>query len=230
MSGDGASPPNAERAGLRQTLAEIAAVLAVFFLEGSWPVPDVNEPYYLTKAVHYWNPGWLAHDFFLQTADTHRVFYFAIGWLSWWLSPTAMAWVGRLVTWILLAWGWQRLSVAILPRRWLAVLTAALLVLMSRRLNMAGEWVVGGVEGKGFAFALVLFALAELVRERWNRAWLLLGAAGAFHVLVGGWATVAAGLAWLLGGRRPSFGACGRDCWADCSWRCRACCPCWSSI
>jgi hypothetical protein len=181
-----------------QTLAEIVLVLGVFVLEGAWPVPEVNEPYYLTKAIHYWNPGWLAGDYFLQTADTHRVFYFAVGWLSWWLSPTALAWVARFATWFLLAWGWQRLSTAIVPRRWWAVLTAALVVLLNRRLNMAGEWLVGGVEGKGFAYALVLFGLAAMVRGRWNRAWLFFGAASAFHVLVGGWAAVAAGGVWLV--------------------------------
>ena len=36
---------------------------------------------------------------------------------------------------------------------------------------MAGEWVVGGVEAKGFAFALVFFALESGVRERWRTAW-----------------------------------------------------------
>jgi hypothetical protein len=45
-----------------------------------------------------------------------------------------------------------------------------------------------------------------VVRNRWNRAWLLLGGAAAFHVLVGGWSVVAAGVAWLLlPGDRPSL-------------------------
>jgi hypothetical protein len=70
--------------------------------------------------------------------------------------------------------------------------------------NMAGEWVVGGVEAKGFAFVLVFLALESLVGGRWNRTLALLGAASAFHVLVGGWATVAAGIVWILSGReRP---------------------------
>ena len=79
----------------------------------------MNEPNYLCKAVHYWNPAWAPHDFFLQTADTHWVFYFTFGWLSRWLQPTALAWLGRLLTWGLLAWAWRRLSFALVPRRWL---------------------------------------------------------------------------------------------------------------
>ena len=178
-------------------LIEIALIFAVFCIQGAWPVPDVNEPYYLGKAIHYWNPDWLRGDFFMESADTHKVFYFTFGWLSLWLSPVALVWTGRIVTWLLLAWAWRRLSVAVVPRPWYSVLTAALFVCLMERCHMAGEWVIGGVEAKGFAYVLVFLGLEALVRNRWNRALLLFGAAAAFHVLVGGWAAVAAGMAWL---------------------------------
>ena len=179
-------------------VAEVVLVFAVFFFEGAWPVPDVNEPYYLGKAIHFWNPDWVPNDPFLDSADTHQVFYFTFGWLSLWLSPGLLAWVGRLLTWGLLAWAWRRLSHAFIPRRWFAVLTAALFVCFLERFQVAGEWVVGGIEAKGFAYVLVFLGLEALVRNRWNRMWLLFGGAAAFHVLVGGWAVVAAGLGWLL--------------------------------
>ena len=189
-------------------LAEIGLVFGVFFIQGAWPVPDVNEPYYLGKAIHHWdkavhpsNPQWIPGDFFLDSADTHQVFYFTFGWLSLWLPPTVLAWTGRVLTWGLLAWAWRRLSVAVVPRPWMSVLTAALLVGLVERFHMAGEWLIGGVEAKGFAFVLVFLGLEALVRNRWKRAWPLLGAAASFHVLVGGWSVVAAALAWLCSGR-----------------------------
>ena len=37
---------------------ETLLVFGVFALHGAWPVPDVNEPHYLSKAKHYWNPDW----------------------------------------------------------------------------------------------------------------------------------------------------------------------------
>lgn len=192
-----ASPGRWRTAGL----AEWAAVFLVFFLQGAWPVPDVNEPHYLGKAIHYWNRDWIPADFFLDSADTHQVFYFTFGWLSLGLGPAALAWTGRVLTWGLMAWAWRRLSTAVVPRPWFAVLTAGLLVTLIERFHMAGEWLVGGVEAKGFAWVLVLLGMEAVVRNRWNRAWLLLGAASAFHVLVGGWAAVAAGIAWLGAGR-----------------------------
>jgi hypothetical protein len=181
----------------RQAILETLAIFAVFCLQGAWPVPEVNEPYYLGKAIHYWNPQWASGDLFLQTPDAHTVFYVTVGWLSLLLKPTAFAWTLRVITWALLAWSWQRLSAAVVPRAWASVLTATLFVFLLQHFNMAGEWVVGGVEGKSFSFALVFFALAAMAEGRWNRMWLLLGLATAFHGVVGGWAAMAAGAVWI---------------------------------
>ena len=197
-----------------QTLIEIGGIFAIFFIQGGWSAPSVNEPYYLGKAAHFWNHAWAPGDFFLETADAHTVFYWTFGWLSLWLPLPALAWVGRLLTWGLLAWAWQRLSTAVVPRPWYSILTAGLLVLLVAQFHMAGEWIIGreedgggGVEAKGFAYVLALLALAALVRGAWNRAWLFSGAATSLHVLVGGWTMVAIGWAWLVLGRgnRPTL-------------------------
>ncbi len=185
--------------------AEVALVFLVFFIQGASPVPEVNEPNYLCKALHYWNPSWCHGDFFLESADSHTVFYFTFGWLALWLSPLVLAWFGRLLTWALLAWAWQRLSYVLIPRCWMSVLTAGLWVCLIETNHMAGEWVIGGVEAKGFAYVLVLLGLEALARARWNRMFILFGAAAAFHVLIGGWSVVAGGVAWLCAGEsRPS--------------------------
>ncbi len=216
----------------RLAFAEILVIFAMFALQGAWPAPDVNEAHYLGKAAHFWNPDWIRGDFFLDSADSHKVFYFAFGWLTLYLPLPAVAWTGRIITWLLLAWSWRRLSLAILTPQcataglsnseqrtstttplldeltaapgkpaaafgW-AILSAGLFLVFNERLQMAGEWFIGGVEAKGFAYALMLLGLEALVKSRWNRAWLLFGAAAGFHALVGGWAVAAAGLAWLL--------------------------------
>jgi hypothetical protein len=63
---------------------------------------------------------------------------------------------------------------------------------------MSGEWIVDGVEAKVFSYPLVLFGLTDLVRGKWGRVWLWLGAASSFHVLVGGWAVIMALVSWAL--------------------------------
>jgi hypothetical protein len=181
----------------RQAILETLLVFAIFCLQGAWPVPDVNEPYYIGKAIHFWNPQWASGDWFLKTADAHTFFFCTTGWLSLLLGSAAFAWTLRLITWALLAWSWQRLSAAVAPRAWLAPLTAAIFLFLWQHFNMAGEWVVGGAESKGFAFALAFFALAAMATGRWNRMWLLLGLSTAFHALVGGWTAIAAGAVWF---------------------------------
>ena len=195
----------------RQAILETLLIFAVFCLQGAWPVPEVNEPYYLGKAIHYWNPQWAASDWFLHTADTHAVFYFSVGWLARLLKPAAFAWTVRLLIWALLAWSWQRSSRAVVPRAWASVLTATLFVFLLQHYNLAGEWVVGGAEAKGFSFALVFLALEAMVEGYWNRMWILLGLATAFHILVGGWAAIAAGAVWMLRNLTFSPGTCAGD-------------------
>jgi hypothetical protein len=191
-----------------QWLIEVLLVFAVFALHGAHPLPDSNEAHYLAKAKHYWNPEWGAGDLFLESADAHLLFYWTFGWLTLWLPLPAVAWLGRVLTWVLLACGWQRLSWAVIPRSWFSILSAALFVGLNEQAHMAGEWVVGGVEAKGFAYALVFFALERLVREEYRAMWLLLGLATLVHVLVGGWSMIAAGVAWLAARKaRPALGA-----------------------
>jgi hypothetical protein len=203
--------PRAERSVTIRRLeaaAEIALIFGVFFIQAGWAVPEVNETHYLAKAKHYWDPQWCPRDFFLGTADAHQMFYWTCGWLTRCLSLPALAWLGRSVTWGLLAWAWRRLSFAVVPVPLYSVLSATLFVAAVSQMHMAGEWIVGGFEAKGFAYVLVLLGFEAIVRNRWRFVWPLLGAASAFHVVIGAWSVIAAGFAWLTAGReRPSLRA-----------------------
>jgi hypothetical protein len=182
--------------------AEILLIFCLFYIYAGLPPPDANESHYLVKAKHFWDPSWCARDLFLQSQDAHWVFYVTVGALTPYLSLTATAWIGRIAAWLLLAAGWCYLSRGLTTRPLIAVLTAAWFLVFHHMGTMAGEWVIGGVEGKSFAYGLILFGLGDLVRGRWKRVWIWLGAASAFHVVVGGWSVLAAGFAWLCCGRK----------------------------
>jgi len=153
--------------------------------------PDVNESHYLTKAKHGWDPTWCTGDLFLSSSFSHWLFYAAFGWLNAFFSLSQVAWAGRLLTWLLMAFAWQRLSNVVCQRWGTSVVSAALFLILNEYLHLAGEWVVGGFEAKGLAYFFVLMALGSLLRKHFASMWPLLGAASAFHVLVGGWATIA---------------------------------------
>jgi hypothetical protein len=181
-----------------KTVAEVMAVVVLFFLLGGGSAPEINEAHYLAKAKHFWNPQWCPQDHFLNSADAHYLFYLTWGGLTRWLSLEATAWIGRLTAWLLLAIAWCRLSRALVPRWGCALLSAGLWTSLVQRCHMSGEWVIGGIEAKVLAYALVLLGIAEVIRGLWSRAWLLLGSAAAFHALVGGWTVVTALFSWAL--------------------------------
>ncbi|MEZ6070393.1 MAG: hypothetical protein R3C10_08965 [Pirellulales bacterium] len=200
----GAANAHGRPASAGQALLEVLLIFCVFFIHASRPVPDTNEPHYLSRAVHYWNAEWCSGDVFLATPVAHRVFYIAFGWATRQLTLDEFAWAGRLFTWLLLSIAWYALVRAIVSRPWYAVLAAALFVFTNQLCQPAGEWVVGGFEAKGIAYAAVFAALAAATTRRWNVAAVLLGVATAFHVLVGGWAALAVGVVALtLGEARP---------------------------
>ena len=184
-----------------RTLLETAAIFAVYFLFAASPPPNVNESHYLTKTKHYWNPEWCPDDLFLASGDAHLVLYWAVGWLTLFFSLSTTAWIARLLVWALTAIAWQRLSYAVIPRALVSPISAGVSLVLMHRMHMAGEWMIGGIEAKGFAFVFVLLALAELVQNKWKWTWVLLGVASSFHVLVGGWSVIAAVAAWLLAGK-----------------------------
>jgi hypothetical protein len=174
-----------------QWLLETLLIAACFFLYAGQPAPDVNESHYLTKAKPFWDASYCPNDLFLGSSFSHWLFYVCFGWMTKFMSLSAFAWTGRILTWSLTAFAWQRLSSAIVPLKFMSILSALFFILLNDRFHLAGEWVVGGFEAKGIAYFFVIWALSFLVRGQWKYVWPLLGAASAFHVLVGGWAVIA---------------------------------------
>lgn len=192
---------SSQRVALRNlttALLEVVLIFGVFAAYGAWPVPDVNEQYYVGKAIHFWNHDWLGHDPFLNTPDSHWLFYAVFGLLSLVFKQNALVWVGRSVVWLATAIAWRRLSRALFPKPWVSVLTAAAFAFYLESFHLAGEWIIGGVEGKGLAFPFVFWGLACFLEGKYNRAWILYGIGSAFHVLVGGWVVLASLAVWAL--------------------------------
>ncbi len=191
-SGDGGT------AGWARGGAECLLIAAIFAAAGAWPVPDVNEAVYLTKARHAADPTWGRGDFFLETPDAHGVFYLVAGPLAAALSLEQAAWIGRVAGWALLAIGFRHAAVPLLAAPWARVVAACVFSFALRNTTAAGEWVIGGCEAKVFAWAAVLGALGEVTAGRFAAAFCLAGTSTAFHPIVGGWALIAMAATWLV--------------------------------
>lgn len=172
------------------TAGFVLCLLGIFCLAGAWQVPDENETHYLVKARHFADRTWVAGDLFTDSADAHCTFYIVCGWWTRWLSLTNCARLGRLLTWTAIAWSWYRLGQSLRLRPSAILLAAALYVSIDPHTRFSGEWLIGGFEAKGPAYACVLAACAALIQSRWTSVWTWLGAAVAWHPLVGGWASL----------------------------------------
>lgn len=162
------------------------------------PVPGVNEPHYLSKARHYWDPSWCPGDHFLDSSNTHLVFYQTVGLLTRWLPLESVAWVGRALAHLLLAFAWSNLVSRLMPGRWSSLWVVWVFLALAACGNFSGEWIVGGVEAKVFAYAWVFWSIAAFLGGRWNRAALYAGLAISFHPLVGVWSLLSAGFAGAI--------------------------------
>ena len=171
----------------------ILEVLAVFFLFAILTAsitPGVNESHYLTKAKHFWNPDWCGNDIFLVSSDAHLFFFLTCGWPTLFLSLDTVAWIGRVLCWLFAAIAWVQLNRTIAVRQMYSIVSATMFVLLVERFNMAGEWVIGGFEAKSVAYIFVLWAINFFLRRRLDWCVALIGAAIAFHAVVGIWASV----------------------------------------
>jgi hypothetical protein len=193
-------------AAVARWAVEAAVIAAIFAAAGAWPVPDVNEAVYLTKARHTADPTWAAGDFFLETPDAHGVFYRVFGPIAAALPLDQAAWVGRIAGWLALAVGFRHAVGPLVTTPLGRLAAAALFAVALRCTTMAGEWVIGGCESKVFAWACLFGGLGEFVRGRPASAWLAMGCGAAVHPIVGGWAMIALVPAWWLTRTLPICG------------------------
>ena len=162
------------------------------------PTPAVNEPHYLAKARHFFDPAWCAGDFFLESSNPHLVFYVLAGPLTQAFPLATVAWIGRVLGLLLLGTGWAALVRQLVADHWAALIATAGFLLAAATGNLSGEWVVGGVESKLLAYGLLAWSAANAINRRPRLAAVLCGLAISVHPIVGGWGLVLAVLALPL--------------------------------
>lgn len=167
--------------------------IALLILVWSYFRPEFteNELVYLIPVKRVFDPGFLAADWSWSQPNWNRlVFSIVLSPLTLFLSDLTTALIGRIVVWILLLAGLIRLARIIGLKGWEFAL-GFFLWLFTGQSAVAGEWVFGGVEAKGFSYAFLFLAMANVLEARFLRAGVYAGLSTAFHVLVGGWGGLA---------------------------------------
>jgi len=178
----------------------IASIL-ILMLVSIWylrPPLTNNEWVYLLVPKKLVDPGFMASGSSEQNQAPVTAFW-AIGATLFWVLKDYLlvAMVGRVIAWIFVIYALGRLCRA-LGLEWYVFLLGVVLWLLTGQSLAADEWIFNGVEQKVFAYGFLFLSLAELLRGKGFTAGLFLGLAIAFHVLVGGWGSMAMALGGLL--------------------------------
>lgn len=198
-----------EKPSQRESAIRIARPLVIvwlsFLVYSFWqaPIPAVNEPHWLAKAKHFWQPDWCQEDFFLKSSNTHRVFYQTVGAMTRLCSLETTAVIGRVIGYLILAVGWTSLCRCATGDERTAFPAAWIFLLLASIGNLSGEWLVSGIEGKVFSYGFMFLSLTRLAEAEWLKAGVYGGLGIAFHPLAGLWVVIATAMAVAMAAILP---------------------------
>ena len=144
----------------------------------------INELDVVVSAKHFVDPSWIAGDWYLgQRIGYRTLFNLIFGGAATFLSLPAVILLGRLI--ILGLFALAVSGIAEKLRIKIVALLPIYIYFLSNQSMFAGEWAIGGLETKPFAYCFLLFALLFAMRKKPTKAALFAGLAVSFHVLVG---------------------------------------------
>ena len=143
-----------------------------------------NESDILPSIMQVADHAWLPTDWYLNLYTRYRqLFGLIFGQLVSKLGFVNGAYIGRLIVYFLLAIAIYVLFKTLHIRPWYGVLV--LLLFLNYQSLAAGEWIVGGLDTRTIAYAMVILSFSFFLRKRYFLGFAFAGAALSFHVLVG---------------------------------------------
>ena len=186
-------------------------LLLIFFL-----FPAINEGFHkplsyeegetLPYAKQFAQPDYVIGDwYFDRPQPVRRPYQILVYPLVKWLPLPTAAITARLVGYLLLAGALTLIALKLRIGALEACLIIGAYLWLDQSLPPTEEWLFQKTESKVIAYALILFALATTLSGRLRAAGLLAGLATTFHVIVGGWGTIALGLTVLSARLHPGW-------------------------
>jgi hypothetical protein len=150
-----------------------------------------HEAIYLLGSRRIADPEFLANDFtWSSVPPTSYLFDHLLAPMWAILGEPGIVLAGRLVTWLLFSGSLAMLSRGLRLPPWSVVAGLALWLLWDQTIAACGR-PLEGFQPKSFAYPFAFFSLALAIRGNMLRAGVAAGLAIAFHIIIGGWSTVA---------------------------------------
>ena len=127
---------------------------------------------------------WLPNDWYLNLRTDYRVLFdILVGSFLSKVGFQTVSLAGCLLEYLAFAFALDSLYRALHLR--FEYGAAALALFLGQQFLVAGEWMIGGLETKVFAYICVLFSISLILNERYRLAFFLAGLAFSFHPLIG---------------------------------------------
>ncbi len=157
-----------------------------------------HEAIYLLGSRRIFDPEFLSRDLsWAEPPPTTFLFDHGLAPLWAWFGDFGIVSIGRVLTWLLLAWSLSMLARNMRLPPWSMVVGFTLWILGDQTIAACGS-PFDGFQPKSFAYPLVYFALAFTIRGAMIPAGIAAGLATGFHIIIGGWGCVALTFSMLI--------------------------------
>lgn len=160
-----------------------------------------NELDVLPFAYQTYNPQWIPADWYLNLPITYRyLFSYCIGFFIHHLGFVTTTVIGRIISYFLFAFVSIKFTEALQKQNFTAInlLPIVLFFALFKSGLGAGEWLLGGLDTKVFAYISILTSLYYLHQNKLGKTLFFTGLALSFHLLIGAFHTLAIGLLLLF--------------------------------
>lgn len=128
------------------------------------------------------SPGWHLNFKF----PSNFLFNYTLGFFMSKYDPFLIIILGRILSYIFISYSYIYLSRILKLNFFTSSLTYIIfLYFFKNGIGDAGEWIVGGLEAKVFAYSLCIFSLSSFLKDNHKRGFLFAGLSLSMHLLVG---------------------------------------------
>ena len=128
------------------------------------------------------NTGWYKYFQF----PANFLFNWTLGLFMFYFNPFKVILIGRILSYILISQAFIYLSRTLKLTFLTSVLTFIIFIYFFKSgIGAAGEWIVGGLESKVFAYSFAIFSLSSFLRKKNRFGFLFAGLAISTHLLIG---------------------------------------------
>lgn len=152
---------------------------------------EYNEMDVIPFGYALYNSNWLSNDWYLSLDILYRLpFGFIAGFFVEYFGFIATIFFGRIVSYIFFSYVFVKLLKVIELDYFLGCIGLMLFLVFFPKGMNAGEWMIGGLETKVFAYSFALLSITKALKKEDTYALFFAGLALSLHLLVGVYHTI----------------------------------------